>query len=106
MEMEAVDFGKFQWLARRSKRRPVQLNVCHCTIIHKTGQPSPFGRGRRESGGEGTIGLMSHVPSPARLSASTLSRRERANKIRKTDTKNGDSEQFPGSVLGWTAPLR
>src|SRR5579883_3518780 len=28
------------------------------------GQPSPFGRGCRESGGEGTIGLMSHLPSP------------------------------------------
>jgi hypothetical protein len=25
--MEAVDFGKFEWAARRSKRRPVQLET-------------------------------------------------------------------------------
>jgi hypothetical protein len=25
--MEAVDFGKFEWAARRSKRRPVQLKT-------------------------------------------------------------------------------
>jgi len=36
--MEAVDFGKFEWSARRSKRRPVQLKTFDYIITTQAGE--------------------------------------------------------------------